>query len=69
MGLESMDEPVVLLDEADEPEAHSEAPIDAFDELLSQQLSQVRPENSTQVPLQAPPLPQQPAVPQPAVSI
>lgn len=63
MGLETVDEPMVLLDEADEPEVHNEAPIDEFDELLSQQLSRFRPENRTQVPSSlSSPLPHQSAV-------
>jgi hypothetical protein len=70
MGLETVDEPVVLLDEDDEPEVHNEAPIDVFDELLSQQLSKVRPENRMQVQSsQTPPLPHDSALPQSAVSI
>jgi hypothetical protein len=47
MGLETVEEPVVLLDDIDESEINNEAPIDAFDELLSQQLSQVTPGNQT----------------------
>jgi len=47
MGLESVDEPVVLLDDIDEPEIDNEASLDAFVELLSRQLSLVRPENRT----------------------
>jgi hypothetical protein len=49
MGLETVDEPMVLLDEDDEPEGNDETPIDAFDELISQQILQIRPENQTQV--------------------
>jgi hypothetical protein len=48
MGLETAEEPVVLLDDVDESEVHNEVPIDAFDELLSQQLLQARQENQTQ---------------------
>jgi hypothetical protein len=61
MGLESLDEPVVLLDDIDEPEISNEAPLDIFDELLSQQLLQVRPENQTcaATPSQVPSLPDQ----------
>lgn len=71
MGLETVEEPVVLLDEADEPEVHNEVPIDAFDELLSQQLLQVTPENQTQVApsSQIPSLPHQTILSQSAVSI
>lgn len=71
MGLETAEEPVVLLDEVDESEVQNEIPIDAFDELLSQQLLQVRPENQTQVApsSQIPSLPHQPLLSQSAVSI
>lgn len=71
MGLETVEEPVVLLDEVDESEVHNEVPIDAFDELLSQQLSQVRPENQIQVApsSQIPSSPHQPLLSQSAVSI
>jgi hypothetical protein len=47
MGLETVEEPVLLLDDIEESEINNEAPIDAFDELLSQQLLQGRPENQT----------------------
>ncbi|XP_023711349.1 uncharacterized protein LOC111866539 isoform X2 [Cryptotermes secundus] len=67
MGLETVEEPVVLLDEVDESDVHNEVPIDAFDELLSQQLSQVRPENQTEIaPSQIPSLPHQPLLSQSA---
>jgi len=71
MGLESVDEPVVLLDDIDEPEINDEAPLDAFDELLSQQLSQVRPENQTHAatPSQVLSLPYQSVAIQSTVSI
>lgn len=71
MGLESLDEPVVLLDDIDEPEISNEAPLDIFDELLSQQLSQVRPENQTcaATPSRVPSLPDQPVALHSTVSI
>jgi hypothetical protein len=71
MGIETVEEPVVLLDEADESEVHNEVPIDAFDELLSQQLLQVTPENPTQVgpSSQIPSSPHQSLPSQSAVSI
>ncbi|XP_069688572.1 serine-rich adhesin for platelets [Periplaneta americana] len=65
MGMETIDEPMILNEDADEPEnlheVQDEAPIDAFDELLSQQLSQTRTENQMQTTLPVPttPLPQQ----------
>jgi hypothetical protein len=70
MGLETAEEPVVLLDEDDESEVHDDVPIDAFDELLSQQLLQVTPENQTEVvpSSQIPTSPHQPLLSQTAVS-
>jgi hypothetical protein len=70
MGLESVEEPVVLLDDIDEPEINNEAPLDVFDELISQQLSQVRPENQTRAatPSQVPSLPDQSVALQSTVS-
>lgn len=65
MGLESIEEPVVLLDDIDEPEINNDTPIDAFDELLSQQLSHVRPDNQTS---QVPSLPDQSVALQSTVS-
>lgn len=70
MGLETADVPVELVDEDDEPEVHYEAPVDDFDELLSQQLSRVGQESRTQFPSsQTLPPPHQSAVSQSAVSI
>jgi hypothetical protein len=66
MGLESIYEPLLILDDIDEPEINDDAPIDAFDELLSQQLSQVRPENQAS---QVPSLPDQSVALQSTVSI
>ncbi|XP_021932376.1 TIMELESS-interacting protein isoform X3 [Zootermopsis nevadensis] len=67
MGLETADVPVELVDEDDEPEVHYEAPVDDFDELLSQQLSRVGQESRTQFPSsQTLPPPHQSAVSQSA---